>query len=170
MTLLARLRGLSTSVPRAQAALVTNVAADHLGDAIVDEVATVARHFGRRRIDEVAGIGRDHLHIDAVAVHVGEANVEIGQLRKVDLAALRLDAPGERVDMRVGVRRDVGAGRSDVVVERRAAAVARRVSRVSGSSVRSAYVSAVPFSVVSVRRSSARMRASNSSGAKGFTR
>ena len=78
---------------------------DHLGDVIVDHVATVARHFGRRRIDEMAGIGRDHLHVDAVAVHVGEAGFEIGQFRKIDLAALRLNALGEIVDMRVGVRR-----------------------------------------------------------------
>ena len=64
----------------------------HAGDVIVDHVAAIARHFRRRRIDEMAGIGRDHLHVDAVAVHVGETGVEIGQLRKIDLAALRLDA------------------------------------------------------------------------------
>ena len=85
---------------------------DHAGDVVVDHVAAVARHFGRRRIDEVAGVGRDHLHVDAVAVHVGEAGVEVGQFRKVDLAALRLDAFGEGVDMRVGVRCFAAAGNS----------------------------------------------------------
>ena len=82
----------------------------HAGDVIVDHVATLARHFGRRRIDEMAGIGRDHLHIDAVAVHVGQTGVEIGQFRKIDLAALRLDAPGQRVDVGVRIRCFAAAG------------------------------------------------------------
>ena len=82
----------------------------HAGDVIVDHVAAIARHFRRRGINEMAGIGRDHLHVDAVAVHVGKTGVEIGQFRKIDLAALRLDAPGERVDMGVRVRRFAAAG------------------------------------------------------------
>ena len=76
---------------------------DEISDMIVDHMAAIARHFRRRRIDEVTGVGRDHLHVDAVAVHVGEAGIEIGQFRKVDLAALRLDAPGEIVDMGIGI-------------------------------------------------------------------
>ena len=95
---------------RAHAHQPVGVFGDHVGDMVVDHVAAVARHFRRRRIDEVAGIGRDHLHVDAVAVHVGEAGVEIGQFWKVDLAALRLNAFGQRVDMGVGVRRFAAAG------------------------------------------------------------
>jgi hypothetical protein len=83
---------------------------NHAGDVIVDHMAAIARHFRRRGIDEMAGIGRDHLHVDAVAVHVGKTGVEIGQLRKIDPAALRLDAFGEVVDMRVGIRRYAAAG------------------------------------------------------------
>ena len=45
-----------------------------------------------------------------VAVHLGKPGVEVGQFRKIDLAALRLDAFGQRVDMGVGVRRFAAAG------------------------------------------------------------
>ena len=77
---------------RAHAHQPVRMLCDHLGDVVVDDMATVARDFRRRRIDEVAGIGRDHLHVDAGAVHLGKPRLKIGQLRKVDLAALRLDA------------------------------------------------------------------------------
>ena len=90
---------------RAHAHQPVGMFCDHVGDMVVDHMAAVARHFRRRRIDEMAGIGRDHLHVDAVAVHVGEPGLEIGQFRKIDLAALRLDAFGQIVDMGVGVRR-----------------------------------------------------------------
>ena len=95
---------------RAHAHQPVGMFGDQAGDVVVDHVAAVARHLRRRRIDEMAGIGRDHLHVDAVAVHVGEAGVEIGQFRKVDLAALRLNAFGQIVDMRIGVRRFAAAG------------------------------------------------------------
>jgi len=58
----------------------------------------------------MTGIGRDHLHVDAGAVHLGEPCRKIGQFWKIDLAALRLDAPRQRVDMGVGVRRLAAAG------------------------------------------------------------
>ena len=88
---------------RAHAHQPVRMPCDQACDMIVDHMAAVARHFRRRGIDEMTGIGRDHLHVDAVAVHVGEAGIEIGQFRKIDLAALRLDAFGEIVDMGVGV-------------------------------------------------------------------
>ena len=83
---------------------------DHVGNVIVDDVTAVACHFGRCRIDEVARIGRDHLHVDTVAVHVGEAGLKVRQFREVDFAALRLDTLGKGVDMRVGVRCFAAAG------------------------------------------------------------
>ena len=88
---------------RAHAHQAVRMLGDQACDMIVDHMAAVARYFQRRRIDEVTGVGRDHLHVDAVAVHVGEAGIEIGQFRKIDLAALRLDAPGEIVDMGIGI-------------------------------------------------------------------
>ena len=67
---------------RAHAHQPVGMLATMAGDMVVDHAATVARHFRRRRIDEVTWIGRDHLHVDAVAVHVGEAGVEVGQFGK----------------------------------------------------------------------------------------
>ena len=91
----------------------------HFGNVVVDDMAAVARHFRRRRIDEVAGIGRDHLHVDAGAVHLGKPRLQIGQLWKIDLAALRLDAFGEFIDMGVGVRRRAAAGNAGGVEHHR---------------------------------------------------
>jgi hypothetical protein len=95
---------------RAHAHQPIRMLGNETGDMVVDHMAAVARDFGRRRIDEVAGIGRDHLDVDAVPIHVGQASLKIGQFRKIDLAALRLNAPGEIVDMGVGVRGFATAG------------------------------------------------------------
>jgi hypothetical protein len=77
---------------------------------IVDRPRAVARHLGRCRVDEVPGVGRNHLHVDPELVHVRKARLEVGQFRKVDLAALLRDALGEVVDVRVGIGGFAAAG------------------------------------------------------------
>jgi hypothetical protein len=83
---------------------------DHIGDVVVDHPCAVAGDFRRRRIDEVAGIGRDHLHVDAGAVHLGQPCLQIGQRREIDLAALLRYALYQCVDVRIGIGRFAAAG------------------------------------------------------------
>ena len=112
--LLAQLRAIGIDISKRQVVRLLIAGqdgfCDEARDVVVDHVAAVARDFGRRRIDEVTGIGRDHLDVDAVAVHVGQPCGKIGQFRKIDLAALRLDAFGQIVDMGIGIGGLAAAG------------------------------------------------------------
>ncbi len=80
------------------------------GNMVVDDPCAVARNLCRRGIDEVTGRRRDHLDIDPQPIHVGQPRRHVGQLRKVDRAALLADAFRQIVDMRVGVGVRAAAG------------------------------------------------------------